>query len=156
MHNVYIALGSNLGNRAANIERAVELLEAHDRVKVVVRSSVYEMDALTRDLRPQPAYVNGVVAIATTLAPFDLLNLTQSIEIELGRPADHGDWQPRVIDLDILLYGDLVMSTPLLTIPHPEMTKRIFVLKPLCDIAADAMHPVFKKSFTTLLNELVC
>jgi len=113
---------------------------------------LYQFPALTSDNEPQPDYLNGVIGIQTGLEPLELLNVLQSIERKLGRPEDHGKWQPRTLDLDILLYDDVVMSTPRLVIPHPEMHKRMFVLRPLCDIAPTLKHPTLKISIEQCLE----
>jgi len=154
MSNAFIGVGSNLGDRHATIARAIELLCAHPGITYIEESQWREYPALTLDGTPQPDFVNGVVHIETNLAPHDLIAILKSIEERMGRPADHERWQPRTIDMDILLYDDRVCTSPTLTIPHPDIVKRIFVLEPLCDIRPDAMHPVLKKSFSTLLHEL--
>ncbi len=154
MSNVYLGIGSNLGDRRAMIAQAIELLCAHPAITYVEESQWREYPALILNDVPQPDFINGVVHIATNLAPHELIAVLKHIEEQLGRPADHGRWQPRTIDMDILLFDDLVCTLPTLTIPHPDIDKRLFVLEPLCDIAPDALHPAIKKTFSTLLHEL--
>lgn len=150
----YIALGSNLDERQRNCERAVEILRtAQDDTITILRTSPwYSTKAVTLDGKSQPDYCNGVVAIETNLSPENLLKRCQKIEHELGRVRNGERWQPRVIDLDILLYNDVVMATDVLTLPHPEMTKRLFVLEPLCAIAPDVRHPVEGVTIKELLK----
>lgn len=145
----YIGLGSNVGDRAANLRKAVELLAAAGRVTKV--SSFYCTEPV--GMEDQEEFLNAVAAIETDLAPDKLLTLCQGIEQELGRNRDVR-WGPRTIDLDILLHGDRVVQTADLTVPHPLMAERGFVLVPLCEIAANVVHPVLKKAAKRLLREL--
>lgn len=139
----FIALGSNLGDRAAHLTRAVELLDGLPGTRVERVSPVYETEAHT--LRPderQPAYLNGVVETTTTLAPPALLEGCLEIERQAGRRrGGEGRWQPRPLDLDLLLYGDASLHTARLVVPHPRMAARRFVLQPLADLAADRVVP---------------
>lgn len=135
MNTAYISLGSNLGDRQHNIAEAVRLLGDLPDVTVAAQSKWYNSPALTHDGSQQPDYLNGVAKIETALEPEQLLDACQSIEQQLGRPKEHGKWESRTIDLDILLYDDRVINTFRLTIPHPEIAKRGFVLEPLYDIA---------------------
>lgn len=136
-HTVFLGIGSNLGDRHANCERAIALLRGHPSIVVTKVAPWREYPALTltRD-EHQPAYLNGVAELATTLTPEVLLAVCQRIEAQLGRRREPGRrWQPRTIDIDILLYDDLTIATPTLTIPHPEMANRPFVMEPLTMIA---------------------
>jgi 2-amino-4-hydroxy-6-hydroxymethyldihydropteridine diphosphokinase len=151
MNSAFIGIGSNLGNRQNNISSAIELMANHPSINVIAKSNWYETGALVKDEQEHPNYLNGVARIGTELDPIELLDELQSIECKLGRPKDHGIWQPRVIDLDILLYDKLVIKTDRLILPHPEMTKRIFVLKPLCDIAPDLVHPMTGRTVKELM-----
>ncbi len=103
------------------------------------------------DTTPQPAYLTGVVALDTGLGPFALLAALRDIERSEGRPLTRAQWQPRTLDLDILLFGDQVLDTPELKVPHPQMHLRRFVLEPLNEVAPEAVHPVIKRTVRELL-----
>lgn len=154
MSTAYIGIGSNLGDREKHIAMALALLNAHPSIDAIAQSQWREYEALTLEGEELPAYLNGVVEIHTDLTPQELLDVCQSIERELGRPADHGKWQPRTIDLDILLYNSVILETPNLTIPHSELAKRVFVLEPLCDIAPDLVVPNCGKTAQELVREV--
>lgn len=150
MPTAYIGIGSNLGNREENCERAIRLLIEHG-ITVTKRSSMIETEPW--GVREQPKFINMAVEIGTELDPEGLLHILKKIEEEIGRlPTSR--WGPRIIDLDILLYDDLIIETPDLVIPHPGMSERVFVLKPLAEIAPEKVHPVLKKSIKSLLMEL--
>ncbi|MBI5098467.1 MAG: 2-amino-4-hydroxy-6-hydroxymethyldihydropteridine diphosphokinase [Nitrospirae bacterium] len=147
MSTAYIGIGSNLGYREDNCERAIKLLIANG-IMVTKRSSMTETEPW--GVKEQPNFINMAVEIKTGLTPDELLRLLKNIEVDVGRlPTSH--WGPRIIDLDILLYDDVIMKTPDLEIPHPGISEREFVLKPLAEIAPDKMHPIFKKSIKDLL-----
>lgn len=149
MIDVYIALGTNVGDRAANLRRALEALAPH--VAVEKKSSVYESAPMY--VEEQPRFYNMVVQGETTLTPHDLLKFLQSIEADMGRkPGTHN--MPRVIDLDILLHGELILDLPELTIPHPRMHERAFVLTPLVELAPYLEHPTLRRPFIDLEDEL--
>jgi 2-amino-4-hydroxy-6-hydroxymethyldihydropteridine diphosphokinase len=150
MSIVYIGIGSNLGNREGNCLKALELLPAGIAI-VRKRSSLYETEPW--GVPDQPAFINMAAEVETALAALELLGSLKSIEQEMGRK-ESGRWGPRVIDLDILFYDDLVIDSPELTIPHPLMHEREFVLRPLAEIAPDKIHPVLKKTVKELLSEL--
>ena len=145
----YLGLGSNLGDRVRNLDRARTLLEgiAED----LLMSSIYETSP--QGFSAQPAFVNAACRLWTRLAPFHLMGKLQEIQTLLGgqRAFVNG---PRILDLDILFYGRSVMSTPVLTIPHPRMAGREFVLAPLAEIAPGLLHPVLKVTVTNLLERL--
>jgi len=150
MPTVYIGIGSNLGDREDNCERAIKLL-IDNEITVTKRSSMAETEPW--GVKEQPDFINMAVEIKTGLTPEELLSLLKNIEVDVGRlPTSH--WGPRIIDLDILFYDDVVMDTPELQIPHPGISEREFVLKPLAEIAPDKMHPVLKKSIKDLLSEI--
>lgn len=130
MTAVYLGLGTNLGDRLGNLRAAVAALSAHGLPPSAV-SSVYESDPLGP---PQPDYLNAVVEVRTDRPPGEVLSVLQGIEEELGR-AHRERWGPREIDLDLLLYGDETLDEDGLVVPHPELTKRSFVLVPLLEIA---------------------
>jgi 2-amino-4-hydroxy-6-hydroxymethyldihydropteridine diphosphokinase len=146
----YIGIGSNLGNRQKNCLHAVELLEGK-RIIVKKRSSMHETKPW--GVKDQPRFINMAIEIETGLESKELLRILKIVEKELGRKESFR-WGPRSIDLDILLFGDLVLKEDDLEIPHPLMHERDFVLKPLCEIAPDIIHPVLKKKIRELLQEL--
>jgi 2-amino-4-hydroxy-6-hydroxymethyldihydropteridine diphosphokinase len=144
---VYLALGSNLGDRLANLEAALAALPP--AVKVLQRSPVYETPPW--GITDQPAFLNMVVQGKTRLPPLQLLSQLKSLESRLGRlPSIR--YGPRLIDIDILFYNNLVLNTPSLTIPHPHLHERAFVLVPLADLAGDLVHPVLRKPIRELLT----
>ena len=146
----YIGIGSNLGNRQENCLRAVELLEGK-RIIVKKRSSMHETEPW--GIKDQPRFINMVIEIETGLESKELLKILKVVEKELGRKESF-KWGPRSIDLDILLFDDLVLKEDDLEIPHPLMHERDFVLKPLCEIAPDIIHPVLKKKICDLVQKL--
>ena len=148
-HTVFIALGTNLGERLTNLRMAIAAL-APD-VSVLTESHVYETPPWGYE--DQPAFLNMVVKAETDLEPESLLTYLKQIEAELGREKSIR-WGPRLIDLDILFYDNLVINTPPLIIPHPRLHERGFVLVPLADIASEFTHPVLGKSVNEFLAEI--
>jgi 2-amino-4-hydroxy-6-hydroxymethyldihydropteridine diphosphokinase len=146
---VYLALGSNLGNRIENLRDAITKL-APD-VKVIASSPVYQTPPWGFEC--QPAFLNQVVAGETHLIPVDLLKYLKNIESVLGRSPTFRNG-PRVIDLDILFFDELIIDQPDLVIPHPRLHERAFVLVPLADIAPDFHHPVFGLSVKEMLQAI--
>jgi 2-amino-4-hydroxy-6-hydroxymethyldihydropteridine diphosphokinase len=136
----YLGLGSNLGNRENNLEEALKLLG--QRMKIGKISSTYDTAPLGNV--NQPRFLNLACQVFTRLSPEGLLALAKGIELKMGRYSRSGE--PRTIDIDILLYGDTVVDTRDLKVPHPAMAEREFVLAPLAEIAPDAVHPVTKKT----------
>ena len=137
----HIAMGSNVGDRAATLLEAVKILAGVDGIQVRKLSEMIETHPAGGPA-DQPAYLNAAVEIETTLAPLRLLAALQEIEGALGRDRQTEQrWGPRTCDLDILLMGQVVMEVQDLTIPHPRMHERLFVLRPLASIAPDAVHP---------------
>ncbi len=140
----YLGLGSNLGNREDNLDMALKLLS--QRMKVGRVSSIYDTEPVGNT--DQPRFLNIACEVFTHLAPEGLLALAKGIEGKMGRRGKSGE--PRTIDIDILLYGDTVMETPDLVIPHPGMTERSFVLVPLAEVAPDLVHPVSGKTIAEM------
>lgn len=145
---VYLSLGSNIGNRERNLRMAIDRLDAPDfRVQRV--SPVYETEPV--DYTDQEWFLNLVVEAETFLSPEELLARSQQIEHHLGRVRTVAKG-PRIIDIDILLYGDIVLHTAALEIPHPRMEQRRFVLAPLADLAPDLRHPVTGRTAREMLD----
>ncbi|MCY4367229.1 MAG: 2-amino-4-hydroxy-6-hydroxymethyldihydropteridine diphosphokinase [Chloroflexi bacterium] len=147
--NAYLSLGSNLGDRAGNIRQALAFLDSEPNLSVVAVSSTYETKPW--GLLDQPNFLNIAVGVQTSLEPATLLDVAKGIEQEIGRiPTVR--YGPRSIDIDILLYGDLVIdwSTPDLQIPHPRMRERAFVLVPLAEIAGALLHPISNSQIADL------
>jgi len=138
MRTAYLSLGSNLGNREQNLQRALYLLQCGELVVHRV-SSVYETEP--QDFLRQPRFLNLVAEVRTTLAPEELLERALRVERHMGR-VRRVPKGPRVIDIDLLLYEDVVIEGPELSVPHPAMIRRRFVLEPLAELAPDLVHPV--------------
>ncbi|MBF0343672.1 MAG: 2-amino-4-hydroxy-6-hydroxymethyldihydropteridine diphosphokinase [Nitrospirae bacterium] len=147
---VYIGIGSNIGEKRQNCLRAVEMLQANGMV-VTARSGMYQTEAWGDT--DQPDFINMCVEVETELPPFELLKTLKAIEVAMGRVPTR-IWGPRVIDLDILLYGELVVQEDGLVIPHPYMHQRGFVLHPLREIAPGVVHPLLNESIEELANEV--
>ena|ERR1700690_2754205 len=145
-HIAFLALGTNLGDRLANLRAALNAFSPE--IKVVAESKVYETPPWGYE--DQPAFLNMAVRCETALEPESLLKRIQQLEVELGREQSFR-WGPRLIDIDILFYDDLFLESESLTIPHPRLHERGFVLVPLVEIAPDFVHPVSKKKIKELL-----
>ncbi|HME08143.1 MAG TPA: 2-amino-4-hydroxy-6-hydroxymethyldihydropteridine diphosphokinase [Bryobacteraceae bacterium] len=150
MKTAFLSLGSNLGDRTANLRQALAAMEAAG-VHAIKQSSVYETEP--QDLRNQPWFLNLVVQVQTTLFPLQLLHLLQKIELALGRRRAQAKG-PRSIDIDILLFSRFVVESAELEVPHPRMHLRRFVLEPLAEIAPEVRHPVLRKTAEELLAGL--
>ncbi len=151
MTTAYIGLGSNLGNRQDHINNALKMLAEASDIEVVRASELIETAPLAQ--AEQPNYLNAVAELRTTLSPDDLLKTLVNIETALGRNRQE-KWSSRIIDLDILLYGTGVIDSPHLTIPHPQIHLRSFVLEGLCELNAGLLHPVMNESVCELANRL--
>jgi 2-amino-4-hydroxy-6-hydroxymethyldihydropteridine diphosphokinase len=135
----YVGLGANLGPRELTIQRAVALLGEVEGIEVTEQSTLRETDPV--GVVDQPRFVNGVVALDTTLSPRGLLDALLAVERQLGRTREGGRWGPRTIDLDLLVYGSEIVDEPGLRVPHPRLHERRFALEPLAELAPDLDVP---------------
>lgn len=149
MHFAYISLGSNQGNRKAYLSKAKKELAKLGKITQI--STILETKAWGKT--DQPDFLNQALLLETNLSPLELLQNFQKIENNCQRERKE-KWGPRTLDLDLLFFDDLILNTPELKIPHPLLHKRIFVLEPLAEIAADFKHPVLDKNIQTLLQKL--
>lgn len=148
----YISLGSNLGDREVTLHRGLELLRERAG-RLIAASSFYETDPV--GFTEQPKFINAVARLETALAPEKLMEALLAIERELGRDRNATVPKgPRTIDLDLLLYDDRIIDIPGLTVPHPAMHERRFVLEPLAEIAPNAVHPALRRTARELLTTL--
>jgi len=150
-HTAYLLLGGNLGDRVANLKKAIELL--NDKVGGVLSvSSLYETAAWGKT--DQPAFLNQAVALKTRLSALEVLELALNIEQELGR-VRKDKWGERLIDIDLILFGDQVINIPdKLQVPHPHMQHRKFVMEPLAEIAPDVLHPVLGETMLSICRNI--
>lgn len=152
MNIAYISIGSNMGEKMENCRKGLAALDEIDSIVIEDRSEFYMTEPM--EYTDQPWFVNSAARISTTLDPFDLLKILKLLESKLGRIDSSLRYGPRVLDFDIVFYNDIVIETPGLIIPHPRMHHREFVLRPICDLAPDMIHPVLKKSSLQLLDEV--
>lgn len=151
MERVLIGFGSNLGDSMQICAAAIDRLRAHPHLQVCKTSSFYRTSPLL--LADQPWFINGVVLAETDMSPQSLLDAIQEIETEFGRDRQIR-WGPRSLDLDLLAYGNLEVNLPTLTVPHPQLHARRFVLEPLLELIPDWVHPTLKVSVRDLLQRL--
>ena len=153
LHDVYLALGSNLGNKKENIEQAYASIS--DRIgQIVQKSSLYETNPEGFD--SENGFINTVCHVKTLLNPEGVLDVAEIIEFEMGRrvKSENRVYSDRTIDIDLLFFDDHVITSPRLIIPHPHLHERTFVLEPLAEIAPDLVHPFLKKSISELKNDI--
>jgi 2-amino-4-hydroxy-6-hydroxymethyldihydropteridine diphosphokinase len=148
----YVAVGSNLGNKLENCRRAIAELEAMAEIRITGRSRFYQTEPV--DFTAQDWFVNAAVRLETVLSPLELLDRLQNIQRQAGRPLGGQRFGPRVLDLDLLMFDGWVLDDPRLTLPHPRMHQRRFVLQPICDIDPSLVHPILGKNVRKLLSEL--
>jgi len=151
-HIAYLSVGSNMGDKRSNCLRGVADLIDSGAVTLMARSPFYKTEPV--DYRDQDWFVNAVVKIKTGDSPHALLNLLKEIEKNNGRAKSPRRFGPRALDLDILMCDDLVVKSPGLTLPHPRMHQRRFVLQPMCDIDPSVVHPLLKKNMRYLLDRI--
>ena len=151
-HAVFISVGANLGDKLDNCLRGIAALTESAQSSIMGSSRFFRTSPV--DYADQDWFVNAAVKIRTTMTPLALLDKLVSIQQQMGRKADAVRFGPRVLDLDILLYDDWIIRTPRLTIPHPRMHKRAFVLQPICDINPSIIHPVLGQTVADLLSHL--
>jgi len=151
MARVFIGLGSNLGNRERNLNAALAALREEGLIRPVRVSRFLATSPVGGP--PQPDFLNAVAEAETDLPPEQVVQALLAVESRLGRVRTER-WGPRIIDLDLLLYDQIILDRPDCVIPHPRMHERRFVLEPLCEIAPDAMHPVFSVAIRELLRRL--
>lgn len=151
-HTAYLSIGSNVGKKKKNLDAAVALLNQRPDMSVVSVSNFYRTQP--QDYTQQDWFVNAVLKIETTLEPGALLDTLKQTEFDLDEEGKPFRFGPRIIDLDIIYYDDLILKTDRLEIPHPRMHERCFVLVPLCDIGAETIHPELKKSTVELLDNI--
>lgn len=149
MFNVFIGIGSNLGNRTENCLTALESISNFSIIEAA--SSFYETEPVGNE--DQPKFINVVIKVKTLLSHLELLNSLKTTEKQMGRKRSE-KWGPRIVDLDILFYENLVLQSQELTIPHKHLHRRGFVLEPLCEIEPWFEHPVLKQTVSTLLKNL--
>lgn len=148
----FLAFGSNLGNRRENLSGARDALRQSAGVTLTALSALYETEPVGGPAG-QGKYLNAVAAIDTTLSPGELLHLCQAVEARFGRQRQE-HWGARTLDIDLLLYGNDIIQEPDLTLPHPQMHQRAFVLLPLTEVAAELQHPLLGLSIRQLLADL--
>lgn len=150
-HEAFISIGSNIGNKEENLNKAIEYLKETDEIQVLDVSSFIVTEPW--GLEDQEEFLNGALKIKTTLSPKELMAVLLNIEALMKRKRIV-KWGPRIIDLDIIFYDNIISDDEYVVIPHPRMEEREFVLKPLCEIAPNKLHPILKKRVFRLLEDL--
>lgn len=151
-HIAYLSIGSNMGDKRSNCLRSIDELVASGAAVLMVCSPFYKTEPV--DYLDQDWFVNAVVKVKTNDSPHELLARLKEIEQKNGRTTRSRRFGPRVLDLDILMFDDLVVKSPRLTLPHPRMHQRRFVLQPMCDIDPSVVHPLLKKNMRHLLDRI--
>jgi len=151
-HRVYVSVGSNMGDRLDNCRNGIDSIDRQTGAAVLRCSRFYRTEPV--DFKEQDWFVNAALEIETVHDPSCFLKILQSIQWNAGRMRDKVRFGPRILDLDIIFYDNLVALTSDLIIPHPRMHERRFVLKPICDINPEIVHPVIQKSVKEILNEV--
>jgi len=151
-HIVYLSIGSNVGNKKKNLENAIARMNSHGEIDVEKVSLFYKTEP--QNYADQDWFVNAALKIKTILKPDALLNVLKTLEKDLDKDGKPFRFGPRIIDLDIVYYDDLILKTDCLEIPHPRMHERCFVLIPICDIGAQTIHPVLHLRSEELLKKL--
>lgn len=151
LHTAYISVGSNLGNKLENCRQGIQSL-TESNTRLTAQSHIYQTEPV--DYRDQDWFINYAVKIETDLDPFQLMERIKTIQRKAGRTHDKIRFGPRILDLDIIFYEEVVIYSARLTIPHPRMHERRFVLQPLCDINSTILHPVLRVEVRSLLNNL--
>ena len=151
-HIAYLSIGSNIGDKKKNLNEAAVLLNSHDKIEVLSISSFYKTEP--QNFIDQDWFVNAALKIKTVLNPEDLIAVIKNLEKDLDKDGKPFRFGPRIIDIDIVYYDNLVLKTRHLEIPHPRMHERCFVLTPICDIGAHTIHPVLNLRSDELLKRL--
>ena len=151
-HTAYISVGSNIGDKLLNCQKGISALTNSGRSVIIGQSNFYKTEAV--DYTDQDWFVNSAVKIETSLGPFQLLDELKAIEKDAGRVENQIRYGPRILDLDIIFYNDIMINSSTLIIPHPKMHKRRFVLRSICDIDQKLVHPVLKMNMQYLLDSL--
>ncbi len=151
-HIVYLSIGSNIGDKKKNLNTAAAVLNQHDKMEVVDVSRFYKTEP--QNFIDQDWFVNAALKIKTVLSPEDLIAVIKTLEKDLDKDGKPFRFGPRIIDIDIVYYDNLILKTDQLEIPHPRMHERCFVLIPICDIGAHTIHPVLNLRSDELLKKI--